>query len=241
VFRQLLADVVSPEVIAEFCACPSPSDLGIADMVWLDRLISKVRGEPFAGSRRIIADRTRPRFDYIIGFHACRPRSLEAIRKNGVLASSRDRLTNEAREIFGTTREVEQTIKEVWHEVQRIGWDTHDDGKTWMFLHLEEGRENCSHYCSHGSEWLQRLGSRLGREHELSRIGVPAIVECAVPLAQYPNWESASTEAVAEILRGAARLRPLRRQELCLKVHGNIEPENIVRIHDLSAVDFSTE
>jgi hypothetical protein len=203
-------------------------------MAWLDRLISDVRGEEFFGSRRLIAERTREWYHSVIGFHACRPRSLDAIRSSGVLVSSRERLTREAHEIFGTTAQVEEAIAEVWRYRGRLGWDNHDGGKIWMFLHFDEGRNHCTHYCSHGSELIKRIGEELGREDELTRIGVPAIVECVIPLDHCPDWEAISTEAVSEILRGVARLRPFSRQMLCLRSVSNIPPDGIVRVHELT-------
>lgn len=233
--------MISRDVIKAFCANPSRSDLEVADLSWLDDLISETRGEAFEGCRKFIAERTRPLFQYIVAFHACRPRSLDTFRKSGALAASREWLTTEARQIFGTTKEVECTIADAWQEAVGCGWHSHDGGKVWMFLHFDEGIYHCTHYCEYGSEWIQRVGYRLGRLDELARIGVPAIVEFAVPLVQCPNWESVAAEAVCEILRGEARLRPLRRQELCLKIHGNVAPEHIVKIHDLTSTGSNAE
>lgn len=174
-------------------------------------------------------------FDGVVGFHACRPHSVQALLQSGLLGHDASVLRKQAHAIFSPAFDA-MVIDASFDGVTRGRHDL-------VYLALDERTllGDAAHYLLYGSEQLCAVAAGLDRGDSdvarrlLLRRGTPAVVKCAVP------WSAADgvlgsdalgdlAQAVAEEVaadRGDAR-------DFTFVVNGRVMPGWIVG-HDHAA------
>jgi len=145
--RELMADVLDDRVFAAFHDDPPEFVVG-DDLSWLDKIIRGVRGTWSDKVHDLLTEQIAENYRFVIGFHACRPISLDDYRRNGLRVCDPNELNRIAREIFGDTAEVNAAIESLATGEGPSGYSytEHNSGSIYFGLSVEELVQSCGQY-----------------------------------------------------------------------------------------------
>ena len=124
-------------------------------------------------------------YTHIRGYHACRPKEIEAYYREGIRALTIHEKRQNAMRIF--SKSLEEVI------AQENSGPLLESLDVWFCLSQNELKNESGHYLCYGSEYLAGLAagfddSQYGRYHSLLlNTGTPTIFFCDVPLEFVPE------------------------------------------------------
>ena len=127
-------------------------------------------------------------YTHILAYHACRSIDEHCFRDQGLKPYTQEEALKEAVQKLESARvdrrQIESKFYQLWAETY-----THSPSRVWLMLSTKEFLSDSSHYLIYGSEFMNALAMRLGCRDELSKIGKPMIIKCAVPILDIaPLW-----------------------------------------------------
>ena len=180
--RAFMADVLDDAVFAEFHDDPPEFVVG-DDISWLERIIKKAGRARPQNLHSLLTRRLAENYDAVIGFHGCRPVTLDGYKRDGLRVCDPEELNAVARDIFGDTTEVSAAIDDLAsNDGSSYSYKQHNAGSIYFALSLEHLVDSCGQYLLYGSEYVLCIGAFLRREEELRQRGRATIIECSLPI-----------------------------------------------------------
>jgi hypothetical protein len=127
--RELMTDVLDERMFTEFHEDPPEFVVG-DDLSWLDQIIRSAHGQWPDRVHDVLARRIARNYASVIGFHACRPISLDDYKRDGLRVCDPEELNRIAREIFGDTSDVAAAIEDLakGNAVSGYSYTKHNSG-----------------------------------------------------------------------------------------------------------------
>ena len=144
------------------------------------------------------------RHDSVIAYHGCRPRDISSYYKLGILCSNKEALTQEAKEIFKDSCDVDKAARDLGPE-----YFDHNSGKVYLYYSACTAMQSWESHVE-GSEAIRCIAQRLGRDAELqyAATGNPTLIKCAIPIKWIREDEGASIIGYAgRVIEGLIRKR----------------------------------
>jgi hypothetical protein len=232
--RAFMADVLDDAVFAEFHDDPPEFVVG-DDLSWIERIIKKAGRARPQNLHSLLTRRLAENYDAVIGFHGCRPVTLDGYKRDGLRICDPEELNAVARDIFGDTPEVSAAIDDLAsNDGSSYSYKQHNAGSIYFALSLEHLVDSCGQYLLYGSEYVLCIGAFLRREEELRQHGRATIIECSLPIAVIPPTylRCLAGEIVEEIFE--RELDPKYRRlniNFGFPIKQNIPASNIIAFH----------
>jgi hypothetical protein len=139
-------------------------------------------------------------------YHATRSERPDFFRTHGIPLSKIDYLNERAFDIFGR----DDAVRAAMEELAENGYASHNGGKVWVCLDKRELETEAGHYLKYGPEYIQAIGARLNRKHELRLVGTPTLIGFDVDVADLPEADLCSVvrAGISTIFENWRRGRP---------------------------------
>lgn len=229
--RQLLGRMLDEHVIEKFNENP-PEYVVSDNLGWLDALIRRAHPDIEKSVHEELAALLAMHYEYIVGFHGCRPTSLGSYRRYGLTAPTRARLSRSARRVFGASETVENAIDQL-RAHHGFSYDEGSIGVVYFTLCREHLEQDCGHYLLYGSEYLTGIGARVGQQRRLREIGKATVIECRIPISDFPTeyLRYLAGEMVEEFFERQRDSEWRGRSGFGFPVAAKIHPTNILAFH----------
>jgi len=224
----LASDLITKSVIREFRSNP-PECVASDDLEWLNRVVEEMTGQDVS-MKEIIMARMQKHYGHIIGFHGCRPASLDSYKIEGMRLGNPAEIQEQARQIFGPSAALEAAFEDLR---TGIAYEDSSRGKLYFVLEIEELVEFCGHYLLYGSEYLGCVAERIGKRHLLRAVGKATIIECKIPsdfLAPV-YWECLAGAVIADIFETLLDPSYQGDSNFGFPIDSPLPPEAIVKFH----------
>ena len=179
----LMADVLTPEVVAEFRREPPEYIVG-DDLTWLDDIVERTTGDVI-DTQDVFSDRLSGHYHALRAFHGTRPLDKERFYKDGIRPLDSEEFEKIALELFMDGSFPELSAEAIQIAIKKVGRE-HREGLLYFEANERHLVEHCAHYMLYGSEYVCAIaahlsGSRDYRQH-LKKFGTPTVFECDIPL-----------------------------------------------------------
>lgn len=178
-----MADILTPEVVAEFKREP-PEYIVSDDLTWLDDIVERITGDVIL-TDEVFASRLSDHYYALRAYHGTRLVDKDSFYKYGIYPLEPEEFEEKAFKIFSRTLFPELSVDAVQVAIKKVGRQ-YREGRVYFEANERHLVEFCAHYMLYGSEYLCAIvahipGSRDYRQ-ELKKFGTPAIFECDIPL-----------------------------------------------------------
>lgn len=187
-----------------------------------------------------LIERFKDSIQFIVGFHGCRPVSVDSYYNNGLLSHNIDLLLNSFRSIFSDIDDIQLN-----EAIEKDSNSINEHRKLFFFSKPEDFDTTTNHYILYGSERILGLARKLEKQFgysdqfasRLRANGIPTIFKVHIPTKQITEHEIKSIVKELATFWAKNTIDPTKQHSIdyCYLAYGDINKKHILEhIHPKS-------